>query len=356
MRAKATKTVAAQNMARRAERLLSGARGGPRRRTRSRACGSPSRRPAARRRSRPTGLSQDLRLAGGLHRRRPGDRPREQGRRARPQRRRQDDAAAHPRRASRSPTPARSAPGTGSSSATTRRSTRRSTSTRTVVENLQVRRARPHRDPGALGARLVPVLGRRRRQARPRAVRRREDPARARGPRRLQRQRAAARRADEQPRPGVARGDPRGPARLRRAPSSWCRTTRAPSRRSTRSGCCCCPTATRTCGARRTWTSSRWPSARRVPSARASWASIERVLERPRRARRGGAGRPVPCARTARSRGCPGSATARRPSAVATGARRRGLRPPARSSCSSRRAPRQNATRPPSANVHHWNA
>ena len=64
---------------------------------------------------------------------------------------------------------------------------------------------------------LVPLLRRRRPQARRRAVGRREDPARARHPRRLQRQRAAARRAHQQPRPGVPRGGaPRDPQLHRR--------------------------------------------------------------------------------------------------------------------------------------------
>ena len=63
-----------------------------------------------------------------------------------------------------------------------------------------------HRDP--VGARLVPLLRRRRGEAGPGAVRRREDPARARRPRRVQRQRAAARRAHQQPRPGLPRGGP----------------------------------------------------------------------------------------------------------------------------------------------------
>ena len=36
-------------------------------------------------------------------------------------------------------------------------------------------------------------------------------------------------------------------------------TTRARSRRSVRSGCCCCPTASRTCGARTLPTWSPWP-------------------------------------------------------------------------------------------------
>ena len=79
--------------------------------------------PAAR--ERPVAL---LRLPGGLHRRRPRDRPRVAGRRARPQRCRQDDPAADARRGRRAPTRGRSSRGTASRSATTRRSTRTSTS------------------------------------------------------------------------------------------------------------------------------------------------------------------------------------------------------------------------------------
>ena len=66
-----------------------------------------------------------------------------------------------------------------------------------------------HRDRGAQGARLVPVHRRRRAQARRRALGRREDAAVARDARRLERQHAAAGRADEQPRSRLARGDPR---------------------------------------------------------------------------------------------------------------------------------------------------
>ncbi len=78
----------------------------------------------------------------------------------------------------------------------------------TVVENL--RHAAPDlTDTGALGPRVVPVLRRRRGQADERAVRRGEDAPRARDARRLGGERAAPRRADEQPRPGVARRDPR---------------------------------------------------------------------------------------------------------------------------------------------------
>ena len=88
------------------------------------------------------GAVEVLRLARGLHRRRPGDRPGQPRRRPRAQRRGQDHAAAHPRRRRRSRTPARSSPATASSSATTRRSTRPSTPRRTVLENLRTRGAR----------------------------------------------------------------------------------------------------------------------------------------------------------------------------------------------------------------------
>ena len=67
---------------------------------------------------------------------------------------------------------------------------------------------RPARAGGPAGARLVPVHRRRRAPAGRDAVRRREDPARARHPGGQRGQRAAARRADQQPRPGEPRGGP----------------------------------------------------------------------------------------------------------------------------------------------------
>ena len=112
MRAKATKAVAAQNMARRAERLLAGLEG---ERVSDKVAkirfpdpGSLGRTPL-----RASGLSRsygslevftdvDLAIDRGLA-----------GRRARSQRRRQDDAAADPRRAWTPRTPARSSRGTG---------------------------------------------------------------------------------------------------------------------------------------------------------------------------------------------------------------------------------------------------
>ena len=79
------------------------------------------------------------------------------------------------------------------------------------------RRAAPHRHRGAQRARVVPVQRRRRREAGVRALRRREDPARAGHPGGVERQRAAARRAHQQPRPGLPRGgarrDPQLPGR-----------------------------------------------------------------------------------------------------------------------------------------------
>ena len=111
----------------------------------------------------------------------------------------------------------------------------------------------------AQGARLVPVQRRHRAAAGRHPVRRREDPARAGPPRRVERQRAAARRADEQPRPGQPRPGARCAAVLPRARSCWSPTTRARSPPSTRNASCCCPTASRTTGARSSSTSLRWP-------------------------------------------------------------------------------------------------
>ncbi len=91
---------------------------------------------------------------------------------------------------------------------------------RTVLENM--RSVRPGHGPGRhpQDAGLVPLLGRRRRQAGRSALRRREDPSGPGHAGRLLRQRPAARRADEQPRPGQPRGDPRRAAHLhgRRGP------------------------------------------------------------------------------------------------------------------------------------------
>ena len=97
MRAKATKAVAAQNMARRAERLLAGIEGErvARQGGQDPLPGAGLLRQDAADRGRP---EQELRLAGGVHRRRPGHRPGQPGGRARAQRRRQDHPAADPGR------------------------------------------------------------------------------------------------------------------------------------------------------------------------------------------------------------------------------------------------------------------
>ena len=112
-----------------------------------------------------------------------------------------------------------------------------------------LRRPRPGPGRGPQDARLVPVLRRRRRQARRRPLRRREDPAGARHPGGLLRERAAARRAHQQPRPGQPRGDPRRAAHLqgRRRP----RHPRRGRRRGAPAGADhpAARTASRTCGA-----------------------------------------------------------------------------------------------------------
>ncbi len=84
----------------------------------------------------------------------------------------------------------------------------------TVLENLQ--HVAPELDnTQARSILLVPVLRRRRVQAGRRALRRREDATGARHAGDQPRQRAAARRADQQPGPGLARGDPQGHRQIR---------------------------------------------------------------------------------------------------------------------------------------------
>ena len=126
MRAKATKTVAAQNMARRAERMLAGLEA-VRQSDKVAKLRFPTPAPCGKTPLLATGLSKsygsleiftdvDLAVDRGSKRRHPG-----------PERRRQDHAAAAARRRRGRRTPARSRRATASSSATTRRSTRRST-------------------------------------------------------------------------------------------------------------------------------------------------------------------------------------------------------------------------------------
>ena len=123
----------------------------------------------------------------------------------------------------------------------------------------EVGRPRARRDRRAEDARLVPLLRRRRRQAGPGALRRREDAAVAGHARRVVGQRAAARRAHQQPRPRVAPGDPRRAAHLqgRRRPGH-------PRRGCGRgagagAGAAAARTASRTSGVPTTATSSRSP-------------------------------------------------------------------------------------------------
>ncbi len=126
MRAKATKAQAAQSMLKRAEKLMSGVEAERRGRP-----GGQDQVPLARAVRQDAahrgGAVEVLRLARGVHRRRPGHRQGLARGRPRPQRCGQDDAAAHPRAESTRPTPGRSRRATGSSSATTPRSTRPST-------------------------------------------------------------------------------------------------------------------------------------------------------------------------------------------------------------------------------------
>ena len=175
---------------------------------------------AARPRS-PRRAVEVLRLARGLHRRRPGHR--------------QGQPGGHPRA---STAPARR-PCCGSSAASTGRTPARSSPGHGLKlgyyaqehETLDTepdragehaaRRAAAHRHRVAQRARLVPVQRRRRDQAGRRAVRRREDPARAGDPGGLQRQRAAARRAHQQPGPRLPRGGAGRHPLATRARSSW---------------------------------------------------------------------------------------------------------------------------------------
>ena len=83
----------------------------------------------------------------------------------RPQRRRQDHAAADPRPASTSPTPARSSPGHGLKLGYYAQEHETLDTDRTVLENMQSAAPAADRHRGPQRARLVPVLRRRRRQA-----------------------------------------------------------------------------------------------------------------------------------------------------------------------------------------------
>ena len=91
--------------------------------------------------------------------------------------------------------------------------------TATVLETMRHAGAAPRRHPAAHGARLLPVRGRRRQQADGRAVGRREDPTGPGLPGRVGRQRPAAGRAHQQPRPGQPRT--RCSARSRATRGRW---------------------------------------------------------------------------------------------------------------------------------------
>ena len=195
---------------------------------------------------------QVLRLARGLHRRRPRDRPGEPGRHPRPQRRRQDDDAADPRRR-RPARHRRGRPGLRAQDGLLRPGARdaRREPHRAGEHAVAPRPSSPTPRPArVLGSFLF--SGDDAHKTGRRAVRRREDPARPRDPRRLERQRAAARRAHQQPRPRLPRGGARTRSAATPARSSSSPTTRARCGPSTPTGCCCCPTATRTSGTRTT--------------------------------------------------------------------------------------------------------
>ena len=144
MGAKATKAVAAQNMLRRADRMMADLDD---ERVADKVARIKFPTPGAVR-AHPVGgqgPDQDLRLAGDLHRRRPGHRPRFPRRGARPQRCGQDHAAAAAGRGRRRPTPGRWNPATASRSATSPRSTTPSTTPRRCGRTSGT----PHPTPGS---------------------------------------------------------------------------------------------------------------------------------------------------------------------------------------------------------------
>ena len=245
--AKASKAAAAHQMVARAEKMLSGPRRGAPGRARREAA-VPEARRVRQDAAHGVGPVEVVRIARDLHRCRPRDRPRLEGRRARTQRRGQDDPAAHPRRRRQARhRPARA--GARSEDRLLRAGAREPGCLAFGAREHDVGRPRHQRDRGPEGARIVPVHRRRRAQARRCALGRREDAPVARDARGvIERQHAAARRADQQPRPRLARGDPRRAVRTTRARSCSSRTTRAPSRRSTPSACSSCRTASRTSG------------------------------------------------------------------------------------------------------------
>ena len=166
MRAKATKATAAKVMAApgraaavRTARRAAGRQGGQAAVSRA---GAVRAHPADRDRA-----VEVVRLARGLLRRGPGRGRGQQGGGARPERRGQDHPAAAAGRDRHPGRRARSGPATGSGSAITHRSTRRSTSSRTVLENMRSAAPGADRVRAAAHPRLVPVPRRRRGASRP---------------------------------------------------------------------------------------------------------------------------------------------------------------------------------------------
>jgi ATPase subunit of ABC transporter with duplicated ATPase domains len=167
--AKASKAAAAHQMVARAEKMLSGLEE-VRQEDRVAKLRFPSR---ALRQDAAHGEEplQVVRIAGDLHRRRPRDRSRLEGRRARSQRRRQDDTAADPRRR-RQARHRRARAGPRPEDRLLRAGAREPRRQPLGAREHDVGGARHQRDRGAQGARLVPVHGRRRAEARRSALRR----------------------------------------------------------------------------------------------------------------------------------------------------------------------------------------
>ena len=201
MRAKATKAVAAQNMARRAEKLLAGLED-VRVADKVAKVRFPTPAPCGKTPLTAHGLSKSY---GSLEIFTDVDVAVDRGSRVAvlgPQRRRQDHPAADARPACSSRTPARCVPGHGLRLGYYAQEHETLDVDRTVLEHMRAAAPDADRHRAAQDPRRVPVLRRRRRQAGRRALRRREDPAGAGHAGLLRRQRAAAGRADQQPRPG----------------------------------------------------------------------------------------------------------------------------------------------------------
>ena len=150
---------------------------------------------------------------------------------------------------------------------------------RTILEHMRSAARRADRHRAAQDPRRVPVLRRRRRQAGRGALRRREDPAGAGHAGLLRRQRAAAGRADEQPRPDQPRAGARRDRPLPRRDRAGHPRPGRGARRSSRTGRSCCPTASRTPGATTCWSWSSWPE-RLFPMGRSADTPWEQASTR----------------------------------------------------------------------------